>query len=128
MLRYLNPFQETPFFIKKVNWELFFISLKEQVQELELEVKLLVIEELVGENPYTEIGEKGPLASLENSYRLKDKSLSTLVDDLAIDFTSCIKLAAEKAIPKSRTCEFSKPWWNKELLQKRKKMVKLGRL
>ena len=61
-------------------------------------------------------------------YRNRDKSLSTLVDNLVGDLTSCIKLAAEKAIPKSRTCEFSKPWWNKELLQKRKKMAKLGRL
>ena len=61
-------------------------------------------------------------------YRLRDKSLSPLVDNLAIDLTSCIKLAVEKAIPKSRICEFSKPWWNKELLKKRQKMAKLGRL
>ena len=109
MQRYLNPLQETPFFIKKANWELFSTSLKEQVQELELETKLLVLEELVGENPYIEIGEKGPLASLEDFYRLRDKSLSTLVDNLVIDLTSCIKLAAEKAIPRSKTCKFSKP-------------------
>ena len=63
--RYLNPLQETPFSIKKANWELFSTSLVEQVQELELEAKVLVLEELVGENPYIEIGEKGPLASLE---------------------------------------------------------------
>jgi len=71
-------------------------------------VKLLVLEELVGENPYIEIGEKGPLASLEDFYRPRDKSLSTLADNLAIDFTSYIKLVAKKAIPRSRTCEFSK--------------------
>src|SRR6266567_611828 len=90
-LRYLNPLQETPFSIKKANWELFSTSLNKQVQELELEAKLLVLEELVGENPY-------------------------------------IKIAAEKAIPRSKTYEFSKLWWNKELLKKRQKMAKLGRL
>ncbi len=126
--RYLNPLQETPFSIKKANWELFSTSLVEQVKDLELEVKVLELEELVGENPYIETGEKGPLASLEDSYRPRDKSLSILVDNLVKDLTSCIKLAAEKAIPRSRTCEFSKPWWNKELLQKRKKVAKLGRL
>ena len=61
-------------------------------------------------------------------YRLRDKSISTLADNLVVDLTSCIKLAVEKAIPRSRACEFSKLWWNIELLQKRKKMVKLGRL
>ena len=74
------------------------------------------------------MGEKGPLATLEDLYRTRDKSLSTLVDNLVIDLTSCIKTAAEKAIPRSKICEFSKPWWNKELLKKRKKMAKLGRL
>ena len=130
MQRYLNPLQETPFSIKKANWEIFSTSLKEQVLKLELEAKLLVLEELVGENPYIEIGEKGPLASLEDSYipRARDRSLSILVDNLVIDLTSCIKLATEKAIPRSRTCEFSKLWWNKELLKKRQKMAKLGRL
>ena len=88
---------------------------------------MLLLEELIGKNPYTEIGEKGPLASLEDSYisRTRDRSLSILVDNLVIDLTSGIKLAVEKAIPRSRTCEFSKPWWNKELLKKRKKIVKL---
>src|SRR6266568_8120694 len=128
MPRYLNPLQETPFSIKKVNWELFSTSLKEQVQELELEAKLLVLKELVGENPYIEIGEKGHLASLEDSYRPRDRSLNTLVDNLVIDLTSYIKLVAEKTIPRSKTCEFSKPWWNEELLKKRQKMAKLERL
>ena len=100
---------------------LFSTSLKEQVQELELEAKLLVLEELVRENPYIEMGEKGPLATLEDLYRTRDKSLSTLVDNLVIDLTSCIKTAVEKAIPRSKICEFSKPWWNEELLKKRKK-------
>ena len=58
---------------------------------------------------YIEIGEKGPLATLKDLYRARDKSLSTLVDNLVIDLTSCIKLAAEKAIPRSKTCKFSKP-------------------
>ena len=89
------------------NQELFSTSLKEQVLEL------------VGENPYIEIGEKGPLASLEDFYKPRDRSLSTLVDNLVIDLTSYIKLVVEKAIPRSRTCEFSKPQWNKELLKKR---------
>ena len=75
---------------------------------LELEAKVLVLEELVGENPYIEIGEKGPLASLEDSYRYKNRSLSILADDLVVDLTSCIKLVVEKAIPKSRTYKFSK--------------------
>src|ERR1700729_3521534 len=96
--KYLNPLQETSFFIKKANWELFSTSLKEQVQELKLEAKLLELKELVGENPYIEIGEKGPLATLKDLYRSRDKSLSTLVNNLIIDLTSCIKLAAEKAI------------------------------
>ena len=61
-------------------------------------------------------------------YRSRNRSISTLADDLVIDLTSYIKLAAEKAIPRTRICEFSKLWWNKELLQKRKKMAKLGRL
>ena len=74
------------------------------------------------------MGEKGPLATLEDLYRTRDKSLSTLVDNLVIDLTSCIKTAAEKAIFRSKIYEFSKLWWNKELLKKRKKMVKLGRL
>ncbi len=86
------------------------------------------MEELVEENPYIEIGEKGPLASLEDFHKFKDKSLSTLAEDLVIDLTRCIKLAAKKAIPKSKICEFFKPWWNKKLLKKRQKMVKLGRL
>src|SRR6266568_9154212 len=128
MPRYLNPLQETPFSIKKANWELFSTSLNEQVQELELEVKLLVLKELVGENPSIEIGEEGPLATLKDLYRTRDKSLSILVDNLVIDLTSCIKIAAEKAIPKSKTCKFSKLWWNEELLKKRQKMAKLGRL
>ena len=72
-------------------------------------MKLLVLKELVGENPYIEIGEKSPLATLEDLYRTRDKSLSTLVDNLVIDLTSCIKLVAEKAIPKSKTYKFSKP-------------------
>ena len=84
-------------------------------------MKLLVIEELVGENPYIEIGEKGPLATLEDLYRTRDKSLSTLVDNLVIDFTSCIKIAVEKAIPRSKTYKFSKPWWNEKLLKKKTK-------
>ena len=84
-------------------------------------MKLLVIEELVGENPYIKIGEKGPLATLEDLYRTRDKSLSILVDSLVIDLTSCIKKAVEKAILRSKIYEFSKPWWNKELLKKRKK-------
>ena len=67
------------------------------------------MEELVGENPYIEIREKGPLASLEELQRNRDRSLSTLVDNLIEDLTTCIKLAAKKAIPKSRTYEFSKP-------------------
>ncbi len=71
-------------------------------------MKLLVLEELIGENPYIEIGEEGPLATLEDLYRTRDKSLSILVDNLVIDLTSCIKIAAEKAIPKSKTCKFSK--------------------
>ena len=54
------------------------------------------------------MGEKGPLASLEDLYRNRDRCLSTLVDNLVGDLTSCIKLVVEKAIPKSRTCEFSK--------------------
>ena len=91
MPRYLNPLQKTPFSIKKANWELFSTSLKKQVQELELEVKLLVLKELVGENPYIEIGEKGPLVTLKDLYRTRDKSLSTLVDNLVIDLTSCIR-------------------------------------
>ena len=91
-------------------------------------MKLLVIEELVGENPYIKIGEKGPLATLEDLYRTRDKSLSILVDNLVIDLTSYIKIVVEKAIPRSKTCEFSKPWWNEELLKKRQKMAKLGRL
>ena len=62
----------------------------------------------MGENPYIEIREKGPLASLEELYRNRDRSLSTQVDNLVGDLTSCIKLAAKKAIPKSRTCKFSK--------------------
>src|SRR6266571_4010734 len=126
--RYLNPLQETPFSIKNTNWELFSTSLIKQTQELELKAKILVLEELIGENPYIEIGEKGPLASLEDSYRLRDRSLSILVDNLVIDLTSCIKLVVEKAILRSKTCEFSKLWWNKELLKKRQKMAKLGRL
>ena len=68
------------------------------------------------------------IASLEDLHRNRDRSLNTLVDNLVVDLTRYIKLVAEKAIPKSRTCEFSKLWWNKELLQKRKKMAKLGRL
>jgi len=71
-------------------------------------VKLLVLEELVRENSYIEIGEKGPLASLEDSYRPRDRSLSTLVDNLVIDLTSGRKLVVEKAIPRSRTYKFSK--------------------
>jgi len=55
-----------------------------------------------------EIGEKGPLASLEDLYRLRDRSISTLADNIVIDLTSYIKLALEKAIPRSRTYEFSK--------------------
>ena len=110
MPRYLNPFWETPFSIKKANWELFFISLTKLVQELELEVKVLFLEELVEKTPHIEIGEKGPLASLEDFHKFRDKSLSTLAEDLVIDFTSCIKLIAEKAIPKSKICEFSKLW------------------
>jgi hypothetical protein len=51
-----------------------------------------------------------------------------LADNLVVDLTSCIKLVVEKAIPRSRTCEFSKLWWNRDLLQKRKKIAKLGRL
>ena len=62
----------------------------------------------MGENPYIEIGEKGPLASLEDLYRLRDKSISTLADNLVVDLTSYIKLVVEKAIPRSRTYEFSK--------------------
>jgi len=108
MQRYLNPLQKSSFFIKKTNWELFFTFLKDQVQELELKTKLLVLEELIGKNPYIKIGEKGPLVSLENSYRFRDNNLSTLVDNLVIDFTSCIKLTAEKAIPRFKTCKFSK--------------------
>ena len=72
-------------------------------------MKILVLEELVGENPYIKIGEKGPLATLEDLYRTRDKSLNTLVDNIVIDLTSCIKTAAEKAIPRSKICEFSKP-------------------
>jgi len=82
--------------------------LVELIQELELETKILVLEELVGETPYIEIGEKGPLASLEDFYRFRDKSLSILADNLVVDLTSCIKLTVEKAIPRSRTCEFFK--------------------
>ena len=78
-------------------------------KELELEAKLLVLEKLVKENPYIEIEEKGPLATLEDLYRTRDKSLSTLVDNLVIDLTSCIKIVVEKAIPRSKTYEFSKP-------------------
>ena len=77
------------------------------------------MEELVKENPNIEIGEKGPLALLEDFHRFRDKSLSTLAEDLVIDLISCIKLAAKKAIPKSKICKFSKPWWNKELLKKK---------
>ena len=58
-------------------------------------MKLLVLEELVGENPYIEIGEKGPLVSLEDSYRPRDRSLSTLVDNLVIDLTRGIKLSLD---------------------------------
>ena len=71
-------------------------------------MKLLVLEELVGENPYIEIGEKGSLASLEDSYRPRDRSLSILVDNLVIDLISGIKLAVEKAIPRFKTYKFSK--------------------
>ena len=71
-------------------------------------MKLLVLEDLVGENPYIEIGEEGPLATLEDLYRTRDKSLSTLVDNLVIDLISCIKIAAEKAIPRSKTYKFFK--------------------
>jgi hypothetical protein len=67
------------------------------------------LEELIEENPYIEIGEKGPLALLKDFHKFRDKSLSTLAEDLAIDLTSCIKLAAKKAIPESKICEFSKP-------------------
>ena len=72
-------------------------------------MKFLVLKELVGENPYIEIGEKGPLVTLENLYKIRDKSLSILVDNLVIDFISCIKTAAEKAIPRFKICKFSKP-------------------
>ena len=74
------------------------------------------------------MGEKGPLATLEDLYRTRDKSLSTLVDNLVINLTSYIKIAAKKAILRSKICEFSKLQWNEELLKKRKKMAKLGRL
>ncbi len=67
------------------------------------------MEELVKENPNIEIGEKGPLVSLEDFHRFRDKSLSILVEDLVIDLTSCIKLVVEKAIPKSKIYKFSKP-------------------
>ena len=66
------------------------------------------MEELIKENPYIEIGEEGPLTTLEDLYKTRDKSLSILVDNLVIDFISCIKIAAEKAIPIAKTCEFSK--------------------
>ena len=72
------------------------------------QVKLLVIEELVGETSYIEIGEKGLLASLEDFYRPRNRSLSILVDNLVIDLTRSIKLVVEKAIPRSRTYKFSK--------------------
>ena len=66
------------------------------------------MEELVKETPYIEIGEKGPLASLKDFHKFKDKNLSILAEDLAIDLTSCIKLAAKKAIPRFKTYEFFK--------------------
>jgi hypothetical protein len=34
---------------------------------------------------------------------------------LVEQLTSFIKQAAEKAIPRARICEFSKPWWSKVL-------------
>ena len=45
-----------------------------------------------------EIGEKDLLVSLKDSYRPKDRSLSTLVDNIVV----------EKAISRSRTYKFFK--------------------
>ena len=86
-----------------------YFFLKNQVQELKLKLKLLVLKELVEKNPYIEIGEKGPLTSLKDFYRLRNKSLNILVNNLVLDFTNYIKPVAKKAIFKSKTCEFFKP-------------------
>jgi len=61
---------------------------------------------LVRENPYIEIGGNSPLASLEDFYRLRGKSIYILVEDRVINLTSYIMLAAEKAIPRSKTYKY----------------------
>jgi hypothetical protein len=41
-----------------------------------------------------------------------------------LQLTFCVKQAAEKAIPRAKICEFSKPWWNKDLAKLRQEMAK----
>ncbi len=57
-----------------------------------------------------------------------DLGQTQFLDTLAATFTNIIQIAANRAIPKARINERSKPWWSKELGISRKEMSKFRRI
>jgi len=55
------------------------------------------------------------------------KALAEAIDEVVETITTTIELAADKAIPKARLSERSKPWWSTELATLRKASSKASR-
>ena len=104
--RFLNPLQDRPYALDKADWEAFTTTLKEQVASRSLQQTLEAINAQVDE---------AELCSLSLPMRLQED-----LDQATDLLTESIQEAANKAIPRARRCERSKPWWSKELAEQRK--------
>jgi len=108
-----NPLQLAGFNTKLADWNLFASSLKTNIAESK------VLKHL----------ELKPSDIKEQIDILEDRniSLTTQLDIAATELTEAITRAAKTNIPASKSGARPKPWWNPELLQLRKDMLKKQR-
>jgi hypothetical protein len=102
-----NPLFNPPFNLSKADWPLFQKSLSPKIASLEPLLSALQEDPLTQHFPFFQ----------ENPQK---QPFLNSVDSLTTYLTQAIQEAAEAAIPFSRACERSKPWWTPELLEKRK--------
>jgi ribonuclease HI len=107
-----SPLQSAGFNTKLANWDLFASTLKSNISEC------LVLNHL---DLIPDIREQTDI--LEN----RDTVLTTQLDIAATELTEAITKAAKTSIPASKPGARPKPWWNPELLQLRKEMLKKQR-
>ena len=106
-----NPTQQTRFNTALANWDLFTTSLKANI----------VNSPLINSTEFLELRTKEqPLGLLQQQNPL----LVNLLDAVTLELTNAIQHAAQSSIPASTPGARPKPWWNPDLLARRKTMLR----